>query len=458
MNLARRFAQLLRLRPFDTDSSEGRSNERYRLAVLAMLANLVSRGVSLIVIILTVSLTVPYLGQERFGAWMAVSSLAGILTFLDLGVGNALTNRVAEASADSDATKLPRTVSGGLGFLFVLALLITSLLFTIQSLVPWDRLIRVTQAEVNDEIAQTIKVFCFLFGFSIFTTGVQRVFHGMQRGFEVHLVTLFGSLLSLILLWTAAAEQAPIPWLLVCTMASPMASSLVLIFLLLRRRMLIISLVGSSVTIEGRHLLRVGGLFFLLQLATTVGWGIDSVIISSTIGAAGVAAFNIVQRLFLFVSQPSHIVNAPLWPAFADANARGDKKFIRSTLKRAMQFNLFFVTLGSIGLMLFGNYLIAMWTRSVVQVPMLLLCVYGIWVICETVGSILSSFLNGCNFVKIQVLAVSSLLIITVPLKYFLVSNFGIEEMIAGFILVYLANLLFWLGIVAKEDIKRKLF
>jgi len=114
---ARKF---LTLRPFDVTTEQGRSDERYRLAILSMGANVLSRGVAVVVMVLSVSLTLPYLGAERFGIWMTIASFAGMLSFLDLGVGNALANKVAHAAIHADQHSLRSLISGGLGFLFLL--------------------------------------------------------------------------------------------------------------------------------------------------------------------------------------------------------------------------------------------------------------------------------------------------------------------------------------------------
>ncbi|MDP3759115.1 MAG: hypothetical protein Q8R01_01205 [Ramlibacter sp.] len=51
-----------------------------------MAANVLSLGVALVVMVLTVGLTIPYLGAERFGVWMTIASFVGM--FSDLISGN----------------------------------------------------------------------------------------------------------------------------------------------------------------------------------------------------------------------------------------------------------------------------------------------------------------------------------------------------------------------------------
>jgi O-antigen/teichoic acid export membrane protein len=428
----------LRLAPFDTSSEQGRSDERYRLAVLSMAANVLSRGVSMMVMVLTVSLTIRYLGGERFGVWMTIASFVGMLTFLDLGVGNALTNKVAQVAAQINPEALRRTISGGLGFLFVLGCAIGALLYGLASVLPWDRLIKVQDLALHAEILNTVAVFSILFGFTLFTNGIQRVFAGLQRAFEAHLVSVAGSCISLFALWIATGQEAGIPYLLAATLGIQSLANLGLLLILARRNLFSVSCIASHTRTEARHLLNVGGLFFILQIGTMVGWGADSLIISSTLGAAQVAAFSIVQRLFQFVTLPMSILNAPLWGAYADAHARGEKTFIRKTLKTSLIGTSGFCLAGAAVLLLAGERLVEIWTGNAVTISLVLLAAYGGWAILDATGTALAMFLNGCGIVKPQVFTVIVFVIFSLPAKLFLISNFGLEAMITGQALIYL--------------------
>ena len=85
------------LKAFNTDTGEGRSHERYRLAAWNTLANTISSAMGMLSLFVTIPLVLPYLGPERFGIWMSIASLAAIFSFMDLGIGNGLINLVARA-------------------------------------------------------------------------------------------------------------------------------------------------------------------------------------------------------------------------------------------------------------------------------------------------------------------------------------------------------------------------
>lgn len=428
----------LRLAPFDMSSEQGRSDERYRLAVLSMTANVLSRGISMLVMIFSVSLTIRYLGAERFGVWMTVASFVGMLTFLDLGVGNALTNKVAQVAVQDDPAALRRSISGGLGFLFALACVVAAFLYGLVSVLPWNRLIKVQELALHAEISNTVAVFAVLFGFNLFTNGIQRIFAGLQRAFEAHLISVAGSCLSLLALWIATRQEAGIPYLLAATLGCQSLANLGLLLILARRKLFTLRRIGSHTGAEAGHLLNVGGLFFILQIGTMVGWGADSLIISSTLGAAQVAAFSIVQRLFQFITQPLSILNAPLWGAYADAHSRGEKPFIRKTLKTSLIGTSGFCLAGVAALVMLGERLVEIWTGNAVNVSLVLLAAYGSWAVLDATGNALAMFLNGCGVVKPQVFTVIIFVIVSIPAKFFSISNFGLEAMIVVQALIYL--------------------
>lgn len=165
---------LVRLTPFDVQTEQGRSNERYRKAIFSILANVLSRAFGVVLTLLSVSLTLPYLGVERFGIWMTVASFAGLLTFLDLGVGNALTNHVANRAAKDDPALLRQTITGGLGFLAVIGACIGLALWSFAAYLPWGSILKVDQPGLLAEARLAAMFFAILFGITVFTSGIQN--------------------------------------------------------------------------------------------------------------------------------------------------------------------------------------------------------------------------------------------------------------------------------------------
>src|SRR5579862_3019396 len=97
-----RMRSVLRLRPGAPRTPADHSRERYRLAGLGMLTAATSKAVSIAASLITVRLTFRYLGAERYGMWVTITSIVMMLNFADLGVNNGLINAIASAYGRND--------------------------------------------------------------------------------------------------------------------------------------------------------------------------------------------------------------------------------------------------------------------------------------------------------------------------------------------------------------------
>jgi len=426
----------LKAKPFDRTTSDGRAAERYRLAAWAVIANVLSKAAALAVMVCSVSLTLPYLGAQRFGIWMTIASFAGMLTFLGMGVGNALTNLVASRSTDRPQ-EAHSVISGGLGLLALLGLAAALSLYLLVDFLPWNRVIKSAEPYLLLQAQQAVKIFALLFGLNLFTTGIQSVFAGLQRTFEVHLVNVIGSLLALFCLWLAAQVQAGLVVLLLATLGVQTLVTLSLLALLVHRGLFTITKLPRAIQSESPGLLHSGSLFFVLQIGTMVGWGSDALIISSTLGPASVAVYSVVMRLFQFVSQPLAMINAPLWGAYADALCKADTDFIKKTLKASLLLTLIMAAAGGLLLYLFGHWLISRWTQDLIVAPTYLLAAVAIWIVLDCCGSALGMFLNGMNIIKQQVMVITTFCLLVLPLKIFGAIEVGLIAIPVSAILAY---------------------
>ena len=448
---------VLRLTPFSLETESGRVKERYRLAAIAAATNFFYKIALMVVMVFAVRMTIPYLGIERYGIWITISGLAALLNFLDLGVGNALINRVAQVTPSPNDKKLCDSVSGGLAALGLISLIIGSLFYLLVILIPWDAFLKITDEKIYLETLQTIKIFSIIFAINIFADGISKVFYGVQRVYEANLFRTIGAFLSLFFIWYAIQANGEMPSLLIASMSGAILANLALMMLLLARKQFSLNNIFGNAKDELPHLVKSGGLFFFLQIGVTVLGSIDNLIIANYLGAATVAMYSVVQKLFQLSTQPSLMINNGLWPAYANAKKHGDRDFILKTFKRSIIFTL--LVSGTLGLILvfFGSTIISYWTHGDLVVPYTLLAAYCIWSTVDTVSNAFGMYLNGLSLLKPQVKGLVTLIALGLPLKIYLLSQFGIESMLIGFSVFFLANHLFWAGYVYRDLIFKKI-
>ncbi len=452
-----RFKQFFTLKPFDTDTEEGRANERYRLATLSITANIFSRFFTALVMLLSVSWTLPYLGAERFGIWMTIASLVAVLTLLDLGVGNALTNRIASIATLNDNLSLSKAISGGLGFLLIISIIIALIIIPLGNIISWKNIIPTNNSTLNNEIQNAILVFSIIFPLHIFSNGLSRIFAGLQRSFESYLFSIFWSIFSIIALWFASKEHVGIPYLLMIVLGSSSIANLNSLMLLISRGLFSAKAMITELKNESTHLFSSGILFFILQVGTTIGWSADSLIISSTIGVAEVATFAIVQRLYQLATQPLMIMNTPLWGAYADATQRRDYKFIKKTLTRSIVITFLSSILITISITIFGDHFVTIWTHNQIHISIYLFISYGVWAILESTGNSLAMFLNGTGIIKPQIYAVILFSFCSVLAKLYLANNYGLVSMLLGNSIIYFLVTVSVYGIFFRKELLEKM-
>lgn len=427
-----------RLHPFDTSTAAGRTQERHRRVLLTMGANVLARGTSLLVIILTLRIALPYLGQERYGALATVVSFSALLTFLDLGIGNALVGRVAQASVTAGESGLAGLVSRATWVLASIGLAIATVLGLLATFAPLAWAFKDVSAGVLLEVRHTLLLFAVLFGLSIPLGAAQKVYHGLQRGYVVHLVTTGFMLAGLGLLALLTTLDAPMPAFLFAGYGMQVLSGGALLIMLARGGGLTGPRLEYFVGPATRDLLRVGGLFFFLQLGVMAGWGGDALILSATIGPAAVVVFTIVDRASQLVTVPLTMVNAPLWASYAEAFARGDTGYIRKTLRRSLVFTVAGALGMSAALYAASGPLFRFMAKATVAVPVAFLVAFLAWIVLRAVGDSLAMYLNGVHVLRPQLAVVVLYVALSVPVKVVVASGYGLAPFVVASLSCYI--------------------
>ena len=415
-----------------------RDLSRRQVILWSILANLMSKGIAFILLFVAIPLTLPYLGAERFGVFMTVLSYAAILTFFDLGIGNALIGDIARHNAAKDEKALRLSLSSGLLMLVFLGVLMGSAGLAVALYVPPDLLFKNLSIEHHDEVRASLVVFVLAYAASIPLQGMQRVMQGLQKSYVAHAASAALATTALILLLIASSRHAGIPVLIAIAYAVPLLAPLAYAAFLFREYVPWGWLGWPALWAGARRLFGLGGLFFLLQLGAVVGWGMDGALTSALLGAASAGTLAIVQRLFQLITYPLAIVNAPLWPAYADALARADKAFIRKTFRRSLIYTFSFAVLAAIGLCVLREPIQALWIGKGVILPTELVFLVAAWTVVEATGNAFAMYLNGMLIIKPQLYVNLFFIVLSLTLKYFAITNFGLVGIPAAALIAYL--------------------
>ena len=265
------FFAVVRLKPFDSVTAEGRSRERHRRVVLSAMASVAARSISVASALITVPLTLHYLGAERYGLWIAISSVITLLGFTDLGLGNGLINILARAYGQDDRDMARHSVSSAFHLLSVIAVVLACGFSLAYPWVPWARVFNVTTPVAVADAGPAMAVFAGWFLIGLPMSVVPRIQTGYQEGFYNSIWQALGSAAALVGLLVAIACEASLPWLVGLMAGMPVMATLAngIHLFGVRRPWLRPSL--RAMTLDAsRSILRTGSFFFVLQVAAVM--------------------------------------------------------------------------------------------------------------------------------------------------------------------------------------------
>jgi O-antigen/teichoic acid export membrane protein len=391
-----------RLRP----GAQALDERSMRLLVTAG-ASYLGRFGSGIAVLVTIPMARQVLAPELFGVWMMLSALLAFFGFADLGVGNGVLNRVTAARSRGDGPELRRVIVAGycctavLGILVALAWGCWVLLAQRPSAIAG----RVAPA-LDAEVVRAFTVFSLLLAVNLPGSLIQKIQLGAQNGHWVGLSQFVAACGTLVAVPAVLRLGGGVAGLVMASLGVQVMVNLGSTVIWLRRRASLWSGHAAApvrwTVVAG--LLRTGSLFFALQLAVALAYQSDAFVLTHTLGQRAYGDFAVVQRLFMFVSLVLSAGLTGLWPAFGDAVARGEMRWARRALLRALTLAFCVALVGSLMLVMSMGWLTHRWLHVNAPPPLTLTLSLGAWTVVDAMGSVSGAFMNAANVLRAQVI------------------------------------------------------
>ncbi len=414
-------------------------DDRQRRIDRAALTGLGARMLSIAAQFATVPLALSALGTSDFGVWAVVTSMLGILVFLDFGIGNGAMGRITEALAAGDPAKVATLIRTTYLLLFAIALAIVALVALLYYSGLLDRMAGSSGSFLALHV-ELLAAFIAAYALIIPCSFVQRLYFAYQRAGWATVMHLAFSAAYLLFVTFAASRH----WTLSVLVMGYVTTMLVVYacfsaatfhyFPLAARKG------GPMIDAQlMRSLLKDSGLFFLLQATVAIVYNSDQLILTSFVDASSVAVYAAVFKLFGVVIMINGLLLGPLWPAISDAIARNDEAWVRSAyranLRRSLRVSIALAGL----LMLTGNLILDLWTGGRLAAPFPLLALMALWVVLEGYGQCMAMLLNAKRMIRLQVIVASCLLCAGTLLKLSVTSHLGIYGPVAATIVAFVA-------------------
>lgn len=384
------------------DHSATRKSRKRRIVATAAMG-ITARVVNAAVQVLSVALTVRYLGPERYGLWVNLLVVAIWTGLSNFGLGAALVSQIAHADGAQQREKARRLISSATAAVTVLSAVLLLGFMAVWAFVPWHSIFGLSSPSLWPEADWGVLVCVLLILLTLpFRLG-EPVLNGYQHGHLVNGCYIVGTIANLAGLLIGVKLHVNIPLLVLLTLG--MQTSGTLLGWYMARRLGFVEFHLSDVNwTDIRETTFSGGLFFLLQTYLLVTQSM-TIIIANRLGSESVTPFAVTQRLFFLIISIVNTSAAPLWPAFGEAASRGDIVWVRKALHRALWLTVVLWIAMAAVLGPFGKQIIQLWSGpNAVPSTMLLLCLL-FFALFQSLQIVLAMFLNGLRLLRVQVIA-----------------------------------------------------
>lgn len=374
------------------------SNIRYRRAAMTAVAGYASRVVSICSALILVPLTINYLGEERFGLWMTLSSFVTFLAYSDFGVGIGMQNGLADCMAKDDSARAKKYVSSAFVSLIAMGVAMFMAGLWLPAMLPLPDLLGMRTELGRSEVADCFHVVIMTYAVGLPAGMIMRICLGYQRGYWAHSLNTVGRLLAFFGVILCIKLEYGLPYMMFSLTAIPfLPSTIALIFVWIKMPWLRPSLSGVDRIILKR-IFRTAAMAFPAQVSVAFINISVPFLIAFRSGAEQVGPYAVTMRLLNTSSIIYTIAIRPLWPAYREAYGQQDWVWIRRTFRKSVKLAAFIVIPICAVVMVGGQTIIEQWTRDAEMVPSysLLLACLGMFLICQFMTP-LSVLLNGLD-------------------------------------------------------------
>ena len=415
-----------------------RGHERSIKAKKNIVASFIIKGLNILTSLILVPITIDYLNPTKYGIWITLSSIIGWFSFFDIGLGNGLRNKFAEALAVGDNQLAKCYVSTTYAVLAIIIILALILFYFISPLINWAVVLNTNdylnaQNELSLLALIVFSFFCLRFLFQL----IAIVLIADQQPAKSSLINLYANVFTLFL---------------VIILMKSTNGCLICIGTVYSGLPVIVFIVSSIWFYKGRYrqyrpsiraidftktkdLFSIGIKFFIIQIAGIALYETNNIIISQLFGPSEVTPYNIAFKYFSIILMIFAIIVTPFWSAFTDAWIKKEIDWIKLVMKNLLK--IWGLLLLAVGIMLIiSPWIYQLWIGSRIYIPFSLSLLVCCWVIINVWNGIFSNFLNGVGKIKLQLIFSVLAALANIPLAFYLGSRMGVPGVILANVLI----------------------
>ena len=377
---------------------------------------------------LIVPLTINYLDTENYGIWLTISSFIGWFSFFDIGLGNGLRNKFAEAKALNNYTEAQAFVSTAYFTVGAISILLLVLFSGFNQFINWTEVFNTT-ASLQTELSLLLPILFYFFGIQLVLKLIISVYQADQNHSIQYKIQFFGQSSSLLIIWVLTkTDQSSL--LIFGSIFSALPVLILVVVNIFAFNSTFKNFKPKFFLWKKEYLNEITGLgfkFFVIQIAALVLFSTDNFIITKLFGPEEVVPYNIAFKYFSVVTIFYPLILTPYWSSFTEAFAKKDFEWVKISVNN-IQLIWLIIPAALIFMLLFSDLVYSLWVGEGVHVPFKLSLAMAFYVLLLTFNMIYVNFINGVGKIKLQLIVSVFVMILNIPLSVFFAKYLNLES------------------------------
>lgn len=402
------------------------------------------KGGSILASFLLVPITINYLDTENYGIWLTLSSFIGWFSFFDIGFGNGLRNKFAEARAKDDMTIARAYVSSTYYTIGSISLILMVLFVILNSFINWSNIFN-TKPDLQKDLLILMPIvfgfFCLQMVVKLITTIYTADQHYSMQG----KINFFIQGCSLLLIWimTLTSKSSLLLFGIIISVLPVFILLYLNIFAFAKTYKIFKPTFSLWRKVYIKDIFGLGINFFIIQISGIILFATDNLIISNLFSPAEVVPYNIAFKYFSIIAMLFSIIANPYWTGFTEAYQKRDFAWIKQSIKSLEKFVLILTGLLII-LVVVSEQFYNLWIGHNIPIPFILTLLMAFFSLCSIFVTPFTMFLNGTGKIKLQALQGMSAAILNIPLSILFAKIFhlGISGVIFATIVCFIPSVL----------------
>lgn len=418
-------------------------HERSVEAKKNIIASIGIKGISILVNLLLVSITINYINPTKYGVWLTVSSMVVWFSFFDIGLSQGLRNRFTEAYAAGDYEKAKKYISTTYAVLLIIFILLWLIFVSFNSFLDWSEILN-TPSEISDELSNLVFIVFSFFCIQMVLKIINTILIADQKPALANFNSMLGQVLTLII---------------IIILTNTTEGSLIKLAYALSLPPTIVLIISSIVLFRGRYkkfypslnnvdlsyikdIFRLGVKFFVIQISVIIIFQTSNIIITQVLGPEYVTTYNVSYKYFFILNMLFAIITTPFWSAFTEAHVNEEFQWMEkivSNLEKLWYYSIPIVVV----MFLISDVIYEIWVGDSVAISSSISFAMAIYVLAYNKLGLYNYLINGIGKIKIQLYLNLFLCILYVPIAYWLCLLKGVLGVVYANVIICIINVIF---------------